>query len=642
MFLNFKKECSKSKTSKPDHRFAELVDAGFLIQNSKKTPEIREDLKPYADTLSVMEKIPLFDGKADKNLLSVYLDAHFRYSHKRALETGLNCNYGGFGTDILVRELANPGRLDDFLETRSYSDWERRYSKCEIEFFDTEEIFGMTQTLVRHCLEKQNPLHVGRICKLFPDKETVKISKAVSAGVYYALLFLALRTSDLESRAGVWPSIFQRARRSKPVKPRQATPETVFSRSVLMEDMTHAAVQACLEPLRIKLDGNGIYQRDLKQLEPGLVQVPPWVNDLFDCSASGRLEKAVQFLRLFNLIEYKGSPGKNRRIETSDDGRRWLDLSETQRVIFILERMRRHNERNVAFEDVDHSERSFDYLNPYPPMRSIGLDKNLRRWIADAFKNIPLDTFYKIDTFLYHEKLQNNPLLKIAGPDDLIQVYVKNSLIPPDEEDLENIWETLIYQFLGSSLAYTGAASVSALKDGSLAFALTDLSRYLLNPEKARRPVEDKTPSVLIQPDFEIIFLSPSPGAERRIGRFAERIGYHIGAMFKITKASIFQAAGAGVTCETVLNTLDRIAIGPIPANVKGEIIGWFEQFKCVRIESGNQIRCDDRTTTRLILTALGDHFKPVSDCILRIRNTAPKKTITQKLMGIGVFVKTE
>lgn len=640
--LSLKTQSGKSKRKKQNRRYAELIDAGFLIQNSPGKPEIREDLKPYFNTLSNMEDIPLFDGKADKNLLSTYLDTHFSYAQKRALSSGLKSNYGGFGTDILMRELANPQRLYDFLETRTPSEWESRYSRCEIEFFDTEELFGMTQTIVRRCMEKQNPMPVGPICKLFPDKGTVQIAKAVSAGVYYALLFLTLRASDLEPRIGIWPSIFHRARRSKPVKPRQINPETQFSSSVLMEDMTHVAVHACLEPLRIKLDGNGVYQRDAKQLEPGLPPIPAWFEGFFDSPAPGRIETAIQFLHLLHLIEYKGVPGKDRRIETSGEGRRWLDLSGNERNIYVLDHVRRHNEKRMTFEDVDSGDLPADYLNPYPPMRSIGLDKELRGWIINAFKNLPLNVFYKIDSFMYHEKLQNNPLLKIGRPENLIQIYIKNSLIPPDQEDLENIWESLLYRFLGGFLVYMGGASAGLLKDGSLAFALTDLSRYLFASVEQPCPVEDQTPAVLIQPDFEVIFLSPSPGSERRIGRFAERIGYRVGAMFKITKPSIFQAAGAGLTREDVLKTLEQTALGPIPANVKREITGWFEQFKCVRIESGDHIRCDDRTTTQLILSAFGDYFKPVSSCILRMRDTAHKKHIAQKLMGLGVFVKTE
>ena len=86
-----------------------------------------------------------------------------------------------------------------------------------------------------------------------------------------------------------------------------------------------------------------------------------------------------------------------------------------------------------------------------------------------------------------------------------------------------------------------------------------------------------------MQPNFEAAFLGEAPAAEIEIGRFAERRGLR--GVFQITKKSIFAAAGAGMTAESVLEILERVCSREVPANVRREIQGWFGQCRKLQFE---------------------------------------------------------
>ena len=83
-----------------------------------------------------------------------------------------------------------------------------------------------------------------------------------------------------------------------------------------------------------------------------------------------------------------------------------------------------------------------------------------------------------------------------------------------------------------------------------ISFRLTDVGRYILGlaGDFSYRPEKSAGGEIVVQPNFEIVFLSPSPLAEAMLARFAERLPSAargrrgIGALFKITRAAIYAA----------------------------------------------------------------------------------------------------
>ena len=75
----------------------------------------------------------------------------------------------------------------------------------------------------------------------------------------------------------------------------------------------------------------------------------------------------------------------------------------------------------------------------------------------------------------------------------------------------------------------------------------------------------------MVQPNFDVVFLAPSPATEVVISRFAERKGRRVGVLFQITKQSIFIAASAGLAAKQAIESLRRVCANELPANVERE-----------------------------------------------------------------------
>jgi len=107
---------------------------------------------------------------------------------------------------------------------------------------------------------------------------------------------------------------------------------------------------------------------------------------------------------------------------------------------------------------------------------------------------------------------------------------------------------------------------------------VTATGRYLLEASrKIEQEPSDGPGDIIVQPTFEVTFLSPSPGAEAEIARFAQRVGHDVGVLFRITKASVRRAAACGLDASAVLGPLRRRVKNPIPPNVEHEIRDWLD-----------------------------------------------------------------
>jgi hypothetical protein len=82
-------------------------------------------------------------------------------------------------------------------------------------------------------------------------------------------------------------------------------------------------------------------------------------------------------------------------------------------------------------------------------------------------------------------------------------------------------------------------------------------------------------PALVVQPNFEVVFFSPSPGFEAALGRYCERVGREVGVLFRITRQSLQRAGAAGIGADQILEELARGSRSPVPPNVEHEIRGW-------------------------------------------------------------------
>ncbi len=104
-------------------------------------------------------------------------------------------------------------------------------------------------------------------------------------------------------------------------------------------------------------------------------------------------------------------------------------------------------------------------------------------------------------------------------------------------------------------------------------------------------PLNIQEPSwgrVVVQPNFEVIALAPvSESLLLNLDRFAERIRLELIAQYRLTKASVTRAIQAGLHAETIQQTLEQAAGGPIPQNVQYSLVEWERQARRIELWRG-------------------------------------------------------
>lgn len=136
--------------------------------------------------------------------------------------------------------------------------------------------------------------------------------------------------------------------------------------------------------------------------------------------------------------------------------------------------------------------------------------------------------------------------------------------------------------------------------------------------------------------------MAPSPALEAAISRFAERRGTGVGALFRITRASILQAAQARMGADEVLATLASAATTPVPANVAHEIRAWFASCRRLRLQPAHLVRCPDAATAARVLAVGAGKLEQLSETVLALTDPTHKAAVARACRKAGLFLTNE
>jgi len=152
-------------------------------------------------------------------------------------------------------------------------------------------------------------------------------------------------------------------------------------------------------------------------------------------------------------------------------------------------------------------------------------------------------------------------------------------------ELLVTLWRNALASFTAERLVPLGCVAVGTTAGGDITFALTEVGRFMLGTAEDFTYGEEEASDIVVQPDFEVVFLAPSPVGEAAMAQMAERIGDGLGALFKITRRSILEAAAVGLDADALLDRLNRLASKAVPANVENQLSrSWFCPRPCTRV----------------------------------------------------------
>ncbi|WP_420130488.1 helicase-associated domain-containing protein [Longimicrobium sp.] len=495
------------------------------------------------------------------------------------------------------------------------------------------------------------------LATLVPDAKPANVAAALAAGLRYLLVFVSIGR-DTEAVVGLLPAVAARMSGTVP-PPQPVQVRETFAAPFRVGDMTALLVEAATEPIAIRASDHSLYVRAQRAIAARLAAIPEWVQhfaatgalavgdedeDEYDGEAdpgneeaAARVELAVQFASLLKLAAVK-SAGDRMRLEATRTGRAWLARGEGERLKEMLSAVRGLPQRNPTEYG---SSGGLDFFGAALGFQVEARGLDARASITDAFLSVPPGALVPFLEFARYHARENNPYVGPDGPRVRARSYWSSE--PRTIEGWEDVWANLLLTFLARRLVPLGCATLGRMEDGGVAFGLTDAGRYLLGAaDDFELPPEAGGGEVVVQPDFEIVFLAPAPRAEAELGRIAERTGSGVGALLRLTRASVLRAAEQGMTTAQLLKTLEAVARGGVPANVERQLKDWMKAVRTIRIAPAVLIDCPDAETAGRVRALGGAHVTSVTATLLRLDADAKTRAaLIKRLREKGIFVGT-
>jgi len=635
--------------------FIELHSAGRLVRLAKTC-------YPFGRAIRAMVRHDLLSGASDESLL-VYLRDHFTSEELRSLSSHLH--YGYESEHFLVPEVRSVSWVERFLaepvqkqgppvRRTELPGWLRAPGQACQPAPDPE----VTKRLVRHLMELPGPVPFAELQGRWPDLPPSSLGAAIRQGIEQLVFFPAMREKDMTPMLSLWPAIHVYLHRPRPHVPKPIEPQDAFHGAFLVEDMTTALVAAAAQPLRLRGNDSALFAKAQRDLEASLMSVPDWILRAVIGPDGLRIAMALDWLRALGFARRVGIPGEDLRLQSTRKGSAWLAQDAKGRLKAVLDHFRASRNESarpmlvVRDEDEDDPEiydeypRALDFF-PFAIRTSRGErhEAELCRAVAAAMETVPRETFVPLVEFLDWHVREANPLPKLFGGSDRPTVCLNWSDRPATVEEIEQLWGQSLLTVLLMRLVPLGGARLGVIDAaGNMCFALTGAGRYLLGlDEDFDYGLEhDAAAQLVVQPNFDVVFLSPSPLGEAAVARFAERKGRGVGALFAITKKSILSAAGSGMTGAQVLDSLRQLSAKPVPANVEREITGWFDQCRRIMVRSALLVHCPDADTAARVVAAAPEHAVLLTETAVELSDPHEKSDLLRKLRSLGIFAEND
>ncbi len=412
-----------------------------------------------------------------------------------------------------------------------------------------------------------------------------------------------------------------------------------FHVPILIEDLKYILRESLLEPIRIRGNDGKIFAKRNKELIQKIVSLDNLFDLFFHVDNEGRILNTVSNAKYLGLLHLKGKEGKDLRYEITPMGRAWLGFSDKKRLVWILNQ---HFKKTKNLEDFDifsdeYEEHLVDFNNsidflPNHYMNFSDFDTKIEKKIIEIFQNLKIDDFHVLEEFIDKCcKPSNNPYTNL--PKGMFRIARLS------KHQAELIWRNLLQDFLFIRLLPLGGIKLGVDTNQQLYFAMTDIGHYFLGTrDHFEYPIhaQDK---VIVQPNYEIIFLEPSSYAEYLLTPLAQRTGKNLGNVFKITKESIKKAAFFGIDVDTILSTLQTLSQKNLPQNVVHEIQEWHGNTKTISIHDALIIHCPDSETAQRVKKLGGKNITTLTENILQCSDLSEKTKLSKKLNKEGIFV---
>lgn len=523
--------------------------------------------------------------------------------------------------------------VKDFLAARDGKKWEAEilsYYK-ERSYLPSNDDFSTLQKIVRLMLDKKEPIPIGDLPALL-QMRVEELNNALNAGLRYLLFYFSADPETLDPVLFVWPRVILRLNREAGKMPLPATPTgEEFCAPYLVHDMYIVVSECAREPLRLRTSDHNVYEKQFKQLLDHIMPIPLWVSLDRNEKSPSRVEQAIGMAHYWKFLARKSIKSGNPRYEVSAKGREWLTLSLNERMKTLLD----FDRGKTGAEAILGKSGFTEMLEVVNYNHQLSLEKQ----ILLSFRGMDKDRYYPLTDLLNYWTVDKNPLLKIPKG--------KNNWFEPisgvgfgyKQNSLEVIWRKTMMDYLSDILLPMGGALLCKQNDHMYWIGINSVGRYLIGAE-SNFEIEEEKPDLVVQPNFEIVFLAPSAQAELVFSRFAERLGRGVGTLFRITKKSIQQAAGGGMKLESILEDLSRLSRKEIPQNVRHEVEEWHRSCKRATVRPVYLVQCQDETAAALVLAKAGKKAEAVSETTIALPKDFDRNKLYAKLKEAGVFIE--
>lgn len=636
---------------------AELEAAGMVVPQGPAY-RLPQEVAPVVTAFQLLDRVPVL-ASPDASTLSGYVSLTMDPADASRVVTGSTLSWSYPPPARIAARAASVARLEEFLALDKPAA-ARRWAKAHLNpailaRFEAAPLVTAVQRLVRALVERGSAVRLADVAALLPDLQEREVAITLGAAAHLLFVFPTL-VDDGVPFVGAWPPLVRKL--ARPAGPPSAVETTEsFDTPWMLGDMTAVLVEASAEPLRVRTDG-ALYVRASRAIATRLAPVPSWLLALLweepegevdededgprvkdDAGALERVRLASAWLQVLGLLAHRSNRNGEARLEPTPAGKKWLASPERDRLAHVLDHLRKQKDR-VPQGPYEASRGGVPFfplrLGIDPPK---GLNLDARGPLTDAMLTLPDDGSVDWEHFLDHRAREGNPFLAA----EVRKAFGRRMWNVPDtEEEWEVMWAELLDLFMAERMAPLGGVRLGRREDGGLAVGITSIGRYLLGAT-ADFTLDTVTEegAVVVQPDFEVVFLAPAPRAEAEIGRFADRIGKGVGATFRLTRASILRAAEAGTTEEEMVAVLRDAAGREPPANVARQVRDWLGAVRRVAIAPAVLVDCPDEETAARVLSAGGKAVEALSPTVLRLVDGSGKarSALVKKLRAAGIFV---
>ena len=608
-----------------------LIDDGWLAPAGGDHYELPRRRRHFHRVLRTLGRVPVLDeyGESNRQVLIDYLGEHYALRDCAALG----------------RSGATTGRAKLLAAAMDREEWVRDFLQwqgtggapggaAQRWHGALPAVVAAARKLIETVIEREAPIALVDLLASAEDADATWLRSALAFGCKEALLLVCL---DADSRpfVGVWRAPPASASAGA-VRAPQFDGRPLFCRPLLIDDMATLLVEATAAPPRIKADKFTLFARARDSIGGALTALPDWIRDNEGPLARGvRVDVAAHHARQLGLASAAGERGRDLSLVVTERGRRWLTGAAADRLKQVVDAA--CDESDGGEDDAGTWEAGLAFL-PYDPDLEYawvpGVD--CRRAVVDAFRSVANADAVSLDHFLHQDCRRYNPLHALS-----VLPYVH-------EEDLDQRWNSAVAAFFNRRLIALGAVALGPLTDGQLGFRLTSVGRYLLGETgRFELDVLDETGDVLVQPNFEIVFLAPSLDAQLRARAIAEpTTALHgpesVGTLFVLSRESVQRAVSAGQDAEQVVTSLRELSKHPLPDNVKRQVAAWAAEVRWIEVRPAVVVECGDAETTARVLAVAGEGSRELSATAVELpagtRLTAAQR---KKLRAAGIFVRS-